>query len=114
MNKRTKALQFDAKTRKRILDRDHGCIFCQIGLYMHSSSDFQYKQLDIMHIVNRSQGGLGIEQNGVTGCRYHHQLLDNGAKGLRPDMLAYIEKYMSCIYPGWNPKELIYKKYGCN
>lgn len=80
MNKRTKALQFDVKTRKRILDRDHGCIFCQIGFYMHSSSDFQYKQLDIMHIVNRSQGGLGIEQNGVTGCRYHHQLLDNGAK----------------------------------
>lgn len=114
MNRRTRALQFDAKTRRKILDRDNGCIFCQIGFYMHAVSDFQYKQLEIMHIVNRSQGGLGIEQNGVTGCKYHHQLLDNGAKGLRPDMLAYIEKYMSRMYPGWNPKELIYKKYGCN
>lgn len=114
MNRRTKALQFDAKTRRKILDRDHGCIFCQIGFHMYSTSEFQYRQLDIMHIVNRSQGGLGIEQNGVTGCRYHHQLLDNGAKGLRPDMLAYIEKYMSRIYPGWDPKELVYKKYGCN
>ena len=36
-----------------------------------------------MHIVNKSQGGLGIEQNGVLGCRYHHGLLDNGNKGLR-------------------------------
>lgn len=60
MNRRTRALQFDAKTRRKILDRD------------------------------------------------------NGAKGLRPDMLAYIEKYMSRMYPGWDPKELVYKKYGCN
>ena len=65
---------------------------------MNASVDFQYKQLDIMHIVNRSQGGLGIEQNGVTGCRYHHQLLDNGSKGLRPDMISYIEEYMKRLY----------------
>ncbi len=103
-------MQFDAKTRKKILDRDHGCVFCQIGYHMHAASDFQYKQIDIMHIVNRSQGGLGIEQNGVTGCRYHHQLMDNGAKGLRHEMLAYIGKYMSQIYAGWNPEELVYKK----
>lgn len=94
MSRRTRALQFRPDVKRKIIERDHGCIFCQIGFYMNASADFQYKQLDIMHIVNRSQGGLGIEQNGVTGCRYHHQLLDNGSKGLRPDMISYIEEYM--------------------
>ena len=65
---------------------------------------------DIMHIVPKSQGGLGIEQNGVLGCRYHHTLMDNGNEGLRGEMLGYIEKYMKAIYPGWDKKNLVYKK----
>lgn len=113
MNRRTKALQFDTKTKKKILERDNGCIFCQIGFHMKATDDFQYKILDIMHIVNKSQGGLGIEENGVTGCRYHHGLLDNGSKGLREEMLRYIEEYMKGIYPGWNREINIFKK-GCN
>lgn len=112
MNKSTRALQFDAKTKKRIVDRDCGCIFCNIGFYMNATDDFQYKILDCMHIVNKSQGGLGVEQNGVTGCRYHHGLLDNGNKGLRGEMLEYIETYMKSMYPGWDREKLIYKK-GC-
>lgn len=114
MNRRTRELQFKPGVKRKIIERDNGCIFCQIGFHMKSSVDFQYKQLDIMHIVNRSQGGLGIEQNGVTGCRYHHQLLDNGSKGLRPEMLRYIESYMKNLYPGWDKEKLIYQKYGCN
>ena len=110
MNRRTRTLQFRPDVKRKIIERDHGCIFCQIGFYMNASADFQYKQLDIMHIVNRSQGGLGIEQNGVTGCRYHHQLLDNGSKGLRPDMISYIEEYMKRLYPDWNKAMLVYHK----
>nr|DAH09590.1 MAG TPA: endonuclease [Caudoviricetes sp.] len=113
MNRRTKALQFKPDVKRKIIERDHGCIFCQIGFYMNASDDFQYRQLDIMHIMNRSQGGLGIEQNGVTGCRYHHQLLDNGSKGLRPDMIRYIEEYMKRFYPEWDKEKLTYHKYGC-
>lgn len=110
MNRRTKSLQFDSKTKKRIIDRDCGCIFCQIGFHMQSEDDFQYRILDCMHIVNKSQGGLGIEQNGVTGCRYHHGLLDNGNKGLRNEMLRYIEAYMKLLYPDWRKENLSYKK----
>lgn len=110
MKKRTAALQFNTATRRKIYERDKGCIFCQIGFYMNSTTDLPYRQFDIMHIVNRSQGGLGIEKNGVVGCRYHHQLLDNGAKGLRPEMLRYIESYMKRIYPDWNKDDLYYKK----
>ena len=64
-----------------------------------------------MHYVNRSAGGLGIEQNGVVGCRYHHSLLDNGNKGYRKEMLADMKAYLQEQYPDWNEEDLYYSKY---
>ena len=110
MNAKTKLRQFDKKTKQKIYERDGGCIFCQIGYHMKATDTFQYSILDPMHIVNKSQGGLGIEENGVTGCRYHHGLLDNGSKGLRSEMLEIIENYMKNIYPDWKREDLVFKK----
>ena len=107
MNARTQALQFDQETRRKIIERDEWCIFCQIGYRM---PDEPQRAMDIMHIVPRSQGGLGIEENGVVGCRWHHMMLDNGNKGERPAMMAYIENYMKRHYPDWDREKLIYKK----
>lgn len=67
---------------------------------LDSSSDLAYEIKDIMHFIPRSQGGLGIEQNGVLGCRYHHMLLDNGNKGLRDEMLKIMEEHLRMSYPG--------------
>jgi len=65
---------------------------------------------DIMHYVPKSQLGLGIEQNGIEGCRYHHTMLDNGNKGRRLEMLAMMRDYLKSIYPNWNREKLIYRK----
>lgn len=111
MNRRTKKLQFDKKTALKIVERDKCCIFCKAGFHMDSTDNLAYQIQDIMHIVNKSQGGLGIEQNGVLGCRYHHGLLDNGNKGLREEMLRYIEFYMKNLYTDWNKENLVYRKY---
>lgn len=114
MNKRTKALQFSKETRQAIWQRERGkCFFCTIGYQMPSdwkqySFDMEIK--DIMHFVNKSAGGLGIEENGVLGCRMHHNLLDNGNKGLRQEMLEKMEEYLKSIYPGWTKEELYYRK----
>lgn len=70
------------------------------------------RDYQIMHIVNRSQGGLGVEQNGVIGCLYHHMMYDNDNKGRGKEMDEIIEKYMKKMYPGWDKKYLIYCKYG--
>ena len=78
---------------------------------LDSSSDLAYEIKDIMHFIPRSQGGLGIEQNGVLGCRYHHMLLDNGNKGLRDEMLQIMEEHLRMSYQNWNREELIYKKW---
>lgn len=110
MQKRTKALQFDGKTKRRMLERDNGCIFCQMGYNMPLGEEFGLRILDPMHIVNKSQGGLGVEQNGVIGCRYHHSLLDNGNRGLRKEMLDIIEHHMKQRYEGWTREVLKYHK----
>ena len=110
-HKYTRKLQFDAKTRKKIIERDHGeCIFCVRGYRMEYMPDERYGK-DIMHFIPRSQMGLGIEQNGAVGCRYHHNLLDNGNKGLRQEMLGIFERYLKFMYSDWDKDKLVYRKY---
>lgn len=112
MKKRTKSLEFSKKTRERILCRDREmCIFCQIGYNMYSTTEMGYQLDGIMHYIPRSQGGLGIEQNGALGCHYHHELMDNGSKGLRKEMREIMKGYLSGMYPDWNEKDLYYNKW---
>ncbi len=112
-HKYTRKLQFDKKTQEKIIERDHGaCIFCEMGYGTEGSTWFATAARDIMHFVPKSQMGLGIEQNGALGCRYHHHLLDNGNRGLRDEMIDKFDIYLSIIYPDWDIENLLYKKYG--
>jgi predicted restriction endonuclease len=65
--------------------------------------------LDPMHIVNKSQGGLGVIENGVIGCRGHHFLMDNG--GYDKEMRKMAETYLQVLYPGWTRESVTYNKY---
>lgn len=111
-HKYTRRLQFDTKTKKRIIERDNGeCIFCAMGYTTEGAEWIDLNTPDIMHFVPKSQLGMGVEQNGALGCRFHHSLLDNGNRGLRTDMLTRFEAYLRGIYPDWSRDELIYRKY---
>lgn len=110
MHKRTKQLQFNKATIQKIAERDQECVLCKLGYSTQGADPLALQIMDPMHIVNKSQGGLGIEQNGALGCRYHHNLLDNGNKGLREKMLKSLKNYMKSLYPGWKMENLIYKK----
>lgn len=70
-----------------------------------------YSGEDAMHIIPKSHSGLGIEENGVFGCRYHHYLLDNGDRVLRDEMQDIIETYMKSIYTDWSRDKLMYRKW---
>lgn len=108
-SKRAKATEFSKSIKIDIMQRDrHQCLFCKLGTYGKSECNWM---LDIMHYINRSAGGLGIEENGIVGCRFHHGLLDNGNKGYRKEMLKDMEEYLKSIYPGWKKENLYYKKY---
>lgn len=111
MNKRTKALQFDKPTIKKIFNRDNGCLFCNLYYHMDKALPGDLTIFDPMHIINKSQGGLGVEQNGVKGCRYHHHLLDNGNQGLRDEMLEILKDYIKSLYSDWTEESVTYNKY---
>lgn len=112
MHKSAKKCQFSKQTKETIYLRDKGtCIFCRQNYHMEDISRFSGTEKDIMHYINRSAGGLGTEQNGAVGCRYHHSLLDNGNKGLRKEMLEIFRQYLKNCYPNWNEADLIYQKY---
>lgn len=104
--------QFNDDTKEKIWYRDgQQCIFCRIGYHIECNDPWLYEMKDIMHYINKSQGGLGIEQNGAVGCRYHHGLLDNGNKGLREEMLEIFKRHLMQQYPEWNEEKLIYNKW---
>jgi hypothetical protein len=111
MHKRTKATQFSKATKIKIFERDEDCVFCKLGYSTDGAHDFDLTTYDPMHIINKSQGGLGIEENGAKGCRYHHNLMDNGNQGLREQMQEDLEIYMKSYYHDWNKKNLVYSKY---
>lgn len=108
MNKRTKSLQFSKDTIQEIFERDNGCLFCRLGICMEGSLSVDRAVHDPMHIVNKSQGGLGVKENGVDGCRWHHTLMDNGK---HPELREIAEDYLKSLYPGWTRESVTYQKY---
>lgn len=108
MNKRTKELQFSTQTKKEMFDRDKGCLFCKLHLYMDELLSIDRAIHDPMHIVNKSQGGLGVVQNGVEGCRGHHFMMDNGKHS---ELREIAEDYLKSLYPGWTRGSVTYNKY---
>lgn len=110
----TKLLQFDKATREQIFERDnYSCLFCNIGYHVkgQNRSELEFNIFDVMHFIPKSKMGLGIPQNGVTGCRYHHHLLDNGNKGLRAEMLLIMEEYLKEHHLDWDKDKLVYRKW---
>ena len=110
-SKQAKAHEFSQATRKMIYERDGGCIFCQIGYHMEGANPFALTMRSIMHFIPRSAGGLGIPENGAVGCQWHHEMLDNGNTGRRPEMLEIFEEYLKRRYPHWNREDLTYNKW---
>jgi hypothetical protein len=109
----TKLLQFSKEVTQEIIERDKTCIFCQMGYRMEAFNPNKLDCIvhDIMHFIPRSKLGLGIPQNGAFACRYHHHMCDNGKGGHRKGMLNILEKYLKNIYPDWDKRKLVYRKY---
>lgn len=111
-SKQAKMREFSPKARKEIIERDNNqCIFCTRGYMTGKGTWFGKEIKSIMHYIPRSQNGKGIPQNGAIGCQYHHEMLDNGNKGNRKEMLEIFADYLGSRYPDWNEADLIYSKW---
>lgn len=96
-HKRTKATAIPMSVKWKVWERDnHCCILCG------QPGD------PVAHVINRSQGGLGIEENIVTLCQRCHEAMDNGANG--KTKRAICEAYLRGHYPGWEREKCIYHK----
>ena len=95
---RAKYAAISPQVKKIVEERDGGlCIICgTIGF-------------PTAHVVNRSQGGLGIEQNIVTLCPCCHAEMDNGKDGRIFRITC--EAYLKGMYPGWSKEKVKYDKW---
>lgn len=97
MHRQTKATMIPLKVKRAVYDRDRGrCIFCG------RPGD------PVSHVVRRSQGGRGIEQNIVTACHRCHREFDEGRN--RNAMYVRAVAYLKGFYPDWSREDMIYRK----
>lgn len=107
-----KAHEFSQKSRKEIFMRDLGqCIFCRLKYHEEEATWLGKEMQSVMHYIPRSRGGLGIPENGAIGCAYHHDMLDNGYRGRREEMLQIFKNYLQSKYPNWDEMTLTYNKW---
>ena len=113
MNRMAKAAAIPVSVKKAVALRDcaHGpatCIICGAPGGPHC------------HIIRRSQGGMGVEQNIVTLCGPCHYAFDEGIglDRLRPlgfesqeQIKEFIISYIKSFYPDWTPESVTYSKW---
>lgn len=99
MHKQTKAVDVPPAVKRAVWERDgRRCVLC--------GSPFAAPNA---HVIPRSQGGLGVEENIVTLCPACHDRYDNGEGRAytREELTAYLREK----YPGWDEESLRYRKY---
>lgn len=60
------------------------------------------------HFISRAQGGLGVEENGLTLCPPCHRRYDQTTE--RPRLREYFREYLMSHYPGWDESKLYYRR----
>ena len=106
MRKDTKARDFSRKAKEQIAERDSiegwpCCVFC--GAAAPAPLAFSNA-----HFIARSQGGLGIPENGLTLCPECHRRYDQTTD--RKKMREYFREYLKSKYENWSEEALIYRK----
>ena len=106
MRKDTKARDFDRKAKMAISERDSidgwpCCVFCGAA----APAPLAWSNA---HYIARSQGGLGIPENGLTLCPGCHRRYDQTTD--RGEMRGYFRQYLSELYEDWSEEALIYRK----
>ena len=99
--KMTKATDIPQTVKIVVWARDnHRCVVC-------GSSE----GAPVAHVVRRSQGGRGIEQNIVTLCHNCHRRYDEGPKQDREHIYVRLVAHLKGVYPDWTREDMIYKKW---
>ena len=106
MRKDTKARDFSRKAKEQIAERDSidgwpCCVRCGDA----APAPLAFSNA---HFIARSQGGLGIPENGLTLCPECHRRYDQSTH--RAEDREYYREYLKGKYENWNEEALIYRK----
>ena len=106
MRKDTKARDFDRKAKTAISERDSidgwpCCVYCGSA----APAPLAWSNA---HFIARSQGGLGVPENGLTLCPVCHRLYDQSLA--RKRMREFFREYLKSKYEYWNEDDLVYRK----
>lgn len=96
--------EISREVRQKVYQRDSWedtvcCVFCGKPF----TRDFRP---EVHHYVERSRGGMGIEQNLVCLCASCHKKLHNGDQRIK----EYVKMYLESKYEDWDEKSLIVTK----
>ena len=103
MRKDTKARDFDRYTKLAISERDSiegwpCCVYCGAA----APGQLAWSNA---HFIARSQGGLGVLENGLTLCPKCHRRYDQSIA--RKKMREFFREYLKSKYEYWNEDDLI-------
>lgn len=100
MHKMTKATSIPQSVKVIVWARDnHQCVIC--GSSMGAP---------VAHVVRRSQGGKGVEQNIVTLCPRCHRTYDEGPQKDREHIYVRLVAHLKGFYPDWSRENMKYRK----
>lgn len=107
MNKRTKALKISPRVKQLVWIR-------QGGRSLWSGKPITVEEC-CCHFVSRARSGLGIEENIIGLTHEEHRIFDLNEPGDHKDiwfkMRDKARKHLQDFYPGWNERDLIFKKW---
>lgn len=94
--------QIRPEVRQKVLDRDSFdgcpcCIVCGKALLYGA---------ELHHYIERSRGGMGIEENLITLCTECHRKVHDNSK-----YQDYIREYLKNQYKDWSEEILIWSKF---
>jgi len=96
-SKRSLATKITIDVRMDVKVRDNGkCTICGT-----------MENIQIHHFVPRSLGGMGITNNLISLCQFHHKQLHDG----NGYILEHVKQYMKDLYPNVNNNERKYNKF---
>lgn len=108
MRKDTKAQDFPRAVKEQIALRDSVedwpcCVRC--GMPAPTENRLAFSNA---HYIPRSQGGLGVAENGLTLCPCCHRMFDQTAS--RGALRAFFRDYLQEHYPSWDETKLTYRR----
>jgi 5-methylcytosine-specific restriction endonuclease McrA len=82
--------QIPSDMRRRVLERDHGCVGPRIGLDGPCLGAIELDHIRASHAMGKKSETA--ERNLISLCNFHHKTKTENGRWIRPLLVAYVEE----------------------